>query len=205
MYWLSLIRSSEHNIYNNSSSNSCYITTLSNSTFIINTSKSNLTFRNYKKPFYKCSKQHSTIKEIALIDFNLRNSRPSSSINLEDPIIYRSQLEQSIDLNSVNFINRNLILQLITPYSLHIPLLNLSISLNSYSNLEFYTDGSLVREDDIPIMGYGWIFTTDLTTNITHSGASREWPSSTKAELLAIITTLIVCPPNSTITVSFGD
>ncbi|CAG8722262.1 19707_t:CDS:2 [Rhizophagus irregularis] len=104
----------------------------------------------------------------ALIDFNLRTSRPSpSNINLEDPILYRSQLQQSIDLNHVNFLNRNLIIQLVNPNLLHIPLLNLSLKLKSYTNLEFYTDGSLVREDDIPTMGYGWIFSSDLTTNIT--------------------------------------
>ncbi|PKY55690.1 hypothetical protein RhiirA4_475331 [Rhizophagus irregularis] len=193
---------SEHNIYNNTPTNNCYITSLSNSTFIINVSKSNLTFQNYRKPFYKCAKQHSTIKQIAIIDFNLRSSRPTpSNTNSEDPIIYRSHLQQSIDLNSVNFLNRNLIIQLVQPNSLHIPLLNLSLQLNSYTNLDFYTDGSLVRDNDIPTMGYGWIFTSDLTTNITHSGASCEWASLTKAELLAIITALIVCPPNSTITI----
>ncbi|CAB4391259.1 unnamed protein product [Rhizophagus irregularis] len=50
-------------------------------------------------------------------------------------------------------------------------------------------------------MDHGWIFSSDLNANITYSGASREWASSTKAELLAIITALIVCPPSSTITI----
>ncbi|PKY17906.1 hypothetical protein RhiirB3_430623 [Rhizophagus irregularis] len=50
-------------------------------------------------------------------------------------------------------------------------------------------------------MGHGWIFSSDLNANITYSGASREWASSTKAELMALITALIVCPPNSTITI----
>ncbi|PKK63163.1 hypothetical protein RhiirC2_789305 [Rhizophagus irregularis] len=76
-----------------------------------------------------------------------------------------------------------------------------SSSLALYTNLEFYTDGSLVRDDNIPTMGHGWIFSSDLNANITYSGASREWASSTKAELLAIITALIVCPPSSTITI----
>ncbi|PKK41383.1 hypothetical protein RhiirC2_804868, partial [Rhizophagus irregularis] len=135
---------SEQNIYNNNSSNSCYITTLSNYTFIINVSKSNLSFPNYRKPFYKCVCQHSTIKQTALIDFNLCTSPPvNSDSNIEDPIIYRSQLQQFIDLVSINFINKNLILQLVQPNSLHIPLLKLASSLALYTNLEFYTDGSL--------------------------------------------------------------
>ncbi|EXX70865.1 hypothetical protein RirG_083660 [Rhizophagus irregularis DAOM 197198w] len=174
---------SEQNIYNNNLTNNCYITSLSNFTFIINVSKSNLTFPNHKKPFYKCIKQHSTIRQIALIDYNLRNSRSTPN------------------LNSINFLNRNLILQLVQPNILHIPLLNLVSGLETYTNLEFYTDGLLVRGDDIPTMGYGWIFTTDMNANITYLGASREWASSTKAKLLAIITALIVCPPNSNITI----
>lgn len=65
----------------------------------------------------------------------------------------------------------------------------------------FYTDGSLSRDDDIPIMGFGWIFTSDLSMNIKYSGSCKEWASSTKAELVAIITALIVCPPHSTINI----
>ncbi|PKK62779.1 hypothetical protein RhiirC2_789854 [Rhizophagus irregularis] len=121
--------------------------------------------------------------------------------NIEDPIIYRLQLQQFIDLFPINLTNKNLILQLVQPNSLHLSLLKIVSSLASYTNLEFYTDGSLVRDDDIPTMGHGWIFSSDLNANITYSGASREWASSTKAELLAIITALIVCPPSSTITI----
>ncbi|PKY54421.1 hypothetical protein RhiirA4_426769 [Rhizophagus irregularis] len=50
-------------------------------------------------------------------------------------------------------------------------------------------------------MGYGWIFTSNLTENIKFSGSTKEWPSSSKAELIAILTTLIVCPPNSNISI----
>ncbi|PKY51827.1 hypothetical protein RhiirA4_469090 [Rhizophagus irregularis] len=48
------------------------------------------------------------------------------------------------------------------------------------------------RDDDIPIMGYGWIFSSDLKANIKFSGSCKEWASSTKAELMAILTTLII-------------
>ncbi|GBC13240.2 ribonuclease H-like domain-containing protein [Rhizophagus irregularis DAOM 181602=DAOM 197198] len=50
-------------------------------------------------------------------------------------------------------------------------------------------------------MGFGWIFTSDLSMNIKYSGSCKEWASSTKAELVAIITALIVCPPHSTINI----
>ncbi|PKB94808.1 hypothetical protein RhiirA5_438002 [Rhizophagus irregularis] len=41
-------------------------------------------------------------------------------------------------------------------------------------------------------MGHSWIFSSDLNANINYSGASQEWASSTKAELMAIITALII-------------
>ncbi|PKY55539.1 hypothetical protein RhiirA4_427591 [Rhizophagus irregularis] len=50
-------------------------------------------------------------------------------------------------------------------------------------------------------MGYDWIFSTDLTANINYLGSCKEWASSTKAELVAIITALIVCPSQSTVTI----
>ncbi|PKY54146.1 hypothetical protein RhiirA4_472792 [Rhizophagus irregularis] len=190
---------SEHNIHYNNTSKTCYITSLSNSTMIVQVSKSNLTFPNHKKPIYKCVKHFTTIQQHAIIDFNLRNSRSTIDPTIQSNFItYRSQLEQHIDLNSINSLNKNLILQLISPNPLHISLLKISSLLSSYTNLEFYTDGSLQRDDDIPIMGYGWIFTTNLIEDIKYSGSCKNWPSSSKAELIAILTAL-VCPPQSSI------
>ncbi|PKK40981.1 hypothetical protein RhiirC2_805137, partial [Rhizophagus irregularis] len=63
--------------------------------------------------------------------------------NIDDPIIYRSQLQQFIDLSSINSTNKNLILQLVQPNSLHLSFLKIVSSLALYTNLEFYTDGSL--------------------------------------------------------------
>lgn len=117
--------------------------------------------------------QYSTIRQLAIITFNLRNSRITEDMNrTEDPIIYHSRLQSDIDLDSINILNRNLLLPLILPNSLHISLLNFSFQLNSFTNLEFYTDGSLSRDDDIPIMGYGWLFTTDLT-DLTKSNSNE--------------------------------
>jgi ribonuclease HI len=50
-------------------------------------------------------------------------------------------------------------------------------------------------------MGFGWLFTTDLALDIKYLGSCKEWASSTKAELIAIITAMIVCPPHSSITI----
>ncbi|PKY36323.1 hypothetical protein RhiirB3_458661 [Rhizophagus irregularis] len=69
----------------------------------------------------------------------------------------------------------------------------------SFTNLEFYTDGSLKTDDDNPRMGFGWLFTTDIDLNIEFASATDQWASSTRAEIMAVLTCLIVCPPNSSV------
>ncbi|CAB4398953.1 unnamed protein product [Rhizophagus irregularis] len=96
-------------------------------------------------------------------------------------------------------INHRLVNGLLLPndiFSEFYPLIN---TLASFINLEFYTGGSLKIEDDNPRMGFGWIFTTDTRLNMRFSGATKHWPSSTRAEIMAVLTCLIVCPPNSSI------
>lgn len=66
-----------------------------------------------------------------------------------------------------------------------------------FLSLEFYTDGSLVHFSTCSIMEYGWIFSTDPLLDIKYTGSAIYWASSIKAEILAILTSLIVCPPNS--------
>ncbi|PKC61825.1 hypothetical protein RhiirA1_465969 [Rhizophagus irregularis] len=46
------------------------------------------------------------------------------------------------------------------------------------------------RDDDVPIMGY---------EDIKYLGSCKEWPSSSKAELVAILTALITYPPESNV------
>ncbi|CAG8688016.1 17214_t:CDS:2, partial [Rhizophagus irregularis] len=67
--------------------------------------------------------------------------------------------------------------------------------------LEFYTDGSLLRYNDSSIMGFGWILTNDINLDLKFSGKTVEWASSTRAEIFAILTCLIICPPNSHVTI----
>ncbi|PKY23739.1 hypothetical protein RhiirB3_438036 [Rhizophagus irregularis] len=69
----------------------------------------------------------------------------------------------------------------------------ISINLSSFTILDIYTDGSYDPtniHEGFP-MGYGWT-TSNLTgTNITYNGSLRFFPSSTKAETMAILTALI--------------
>ena len=72
--------------------------------------------------------------------------------------------------------------------------------------LEFYTDGSLDSSkrssDDATIMGSSWIVPN---LNISYSCASINWPSSTKAELVAIWTAMLAAPSDCSIVNIYTD
>ncbi|RGB42946.1 hypothetical protein C1646_750314 [Rhizophagus diaphanus] len=147
---------SERNIYNQNPSKTCYISIPSNTTFIIHTSKSNLTFPQYDKPIYKCVKQYPTLKQTVIIDYNRRNNSTNETVfGLEETLLHDLVLINTIELKQINHLNRNLILQLILPVSLHSNLLQISLKLCLFTTLVFYTDGSLSRDEEIPIIGYG--------------------------------------------------
>ncbi|CAG8581206.1 7946_t:CDS:2, partial [Gigaspora margarita] len=73
-------------------------------------------------------------------------------------------------------------------------------------NLAFYTDSSLMlREEsspDIAQIGFSWVL-VDLVKNIVidDCGKTSLWPFSTKPELLAIWSALLVCPKESVVTI----
>ena len=68
----------------------------------------------------------------------------------------------------------------------------------STSHFKFYTDGSLLIKTDngISAMGAGWV---NCSSQITGNFALKEWPSSTKAELAAILAVLLIILSNSNI------
>ena len=60
---------------------------------------------------------------------------------------------------------------------------------------EFYTDGSLKnRGYDNSLMGSAWIQTLGPNPNTTFQNSSLNWPSSSKAEAIAIFTALLTVP-----------
>ncbi|PKY17728.1 hypothetical protein RhiirB3_430406 [Rhizophagus irregularis] len=95
--------------------------------------------------------------------------------------------------------NDHLISSLILQDSIISELKNLALMLNDFTTLQFYTDGSYQNNNtgNEPPMGYGWILANHLNDNIFYSGSLKFFPSSTKAETMAILTALIICPPNS--------
>jgi ribonuclease HI len=60
------------------------------------------------------------------------------------------------------------------------------------NSVEIYTDGSL----DNNIMGYGWILLTEKE-EILFQGKIEKFPSSTRAELMAILTVLVTLAPHT--------
>jgi ribonuclease HI len=70
--------------------------------------------------------------------------------------------------------------------------------IKSWKRVEIYTDGSLDRDQNYKTtMGIGIIFVNPETnTTITFSGKTIEWPSSTTAELTAILTALVIVGTN---------
>jgi len=67
----------------------------------------------------------------------------------------------------------------------------LATTLRHYKDLQFYTDGSLQRDQNfIDSMSIGWICINNK--NFTFFASTILWSFSTKAEMLACLTTLIV-------------
>ncbi|PKY59655.1 hypothetical protein RhiirA4_482588 [Rhizophagus irregularis] len=92
--------------------------------------------------------------------------------------------------------NDRLINNLIEHEDVVTKLQDLAEILNHFNPIQFYTDGSYQNDflnTEAP-MGYGWT-TSNLMVNLTHSGSLKFFPSSTKAEVMAILTALIVSPP----------
>src|SRR2546423_1892215 len=73
----------------------------------------------------------------------------------------------------------------------------LSIDLDT---IEFYTDGSLAenKSSGKMVMGSGWV---SLHGNRSFCCKTSTWPSSTRAELLAIYTALLTVPNNKSVVI----
>jgi ribonuclease HI len=72
-----------------------------------------------------------------------------------------------------------------------------------FSLLDFYTDGSYKSDAAPPesLIGYGWTTSNLPGINVSYNGALEYFPSSTKAETMAILTVLTISPANSLINI----
>jgi len=116
----------------------------------------------------------------------------------------RQDIDRPVD-NPLNHsisiaVNEELIDQFIdTPELIH-SLKNIATVLRPYDDVQFYTDSSLQRDPSfIDSMGISWI---NVNQKQVHFSASAIlWPSSTKAEMLACLSALIVAPPRTQVTI----
>ncbi|PKY63027.1 ribonuclease H-like protein, partial [Rhizophagus irregularis] len=79
----------------------------------------------------------------------------------------------------------------------------IAVTLAPFSDLEFFTDGSYDSTHALAgfPMGYGWTTSNLFNCNITYNGSLKFFPSSTKAETMAILTALVVCPEFGIVTI----
>jgi ribonuclease HI len=138
---------------------------------------------------------HPYYRLLAYNDFLASTGRINSlNLTVQSP-------PSTIDSNSAK--NIKLINALISHSSIQHLLIEKSRILHPFVNIDFYTDGSFSQHfepNEFP-MGYGWTTSNLSPVNITFNGSLRYFPSSTKAEIMAILTSLIVAPPKSHINI----
>ncbi len=77
---------------------------------------------------------------------------------------------------------------------------HIAIILRPYKDVQFYTDSSLQWDPSfIDSIGISWININQ--ENVQFSASAILWPSSTKAEMLAYFSTLIVASPKAQVTI----
>ena len=76
--------------------------------------------------------------------------------------------------------------------------------INNRKSYQFYTDGSLKQIDNNIVMAIGWIQVESINSKkiiAEFNAANIEWPSSTKAEIIAILSALLVVTSNSNVVI----
>ncbi|GBB92707.1 hypothetical protein RclHR1_20450001 [Rhizophagus clarus] len=145
--------------------------------------------------------QHSTVTRdrYCLIPVNI-NSHLQQAINHSILLSVISTIDKKIIINNISSSHLcqpdNQFLQHFE-YNIKLEALyDIQQHLKDEDDLTFYTDGSLINANtQAASMSAGFICILDMN-NITHSFTStiENWPSSLRAELFAILLTLVVLP-----------
>ncbi len=107
-------------------------------------------------------------------------------------------LEPVVVLHEDNGINANLIRLLITSSIHQSNLIRMSWNFRHYNHVTYYTDGSVQNLGNLNIKSASaWIEISTVTPTSYTTAISNEWTSSTKAELIALVTALITAPAHS--------
>src|ERR1043166_5643843 len=126
-------------------------------------------------------------------DIMLRNLQ--SSINVMDSVIISLDIDQEKERDLNLICDGNIKVEQL----LEILRDNVIKNRKSY---HFYTDSSLKKIDNNIVMAMGWIQVESIDSkNIIaeFNAANIEWPSSTKAEIIAILSALLVVTSNSNV------
>src|SRR5205085_7521908 len=84
--------------------------------------------------------------------------------------------------------------------NLNTTITSMSHSLQTYSSLSFYTDGSLVNVTSTEArMGAAFILSEPVELNLQLAVSTTTWPSAYKAELLAVFLALLVASNNCSV------
>ncbi len=111
-----------------------------------------------------------------------------------------SPLDSFLDSPSPIQLNIDLIDQFIDAPVLSLNLKALINSLNQYTDLQFYTDGSLQKDPTfIDSMGLGWICANNEA--LIFSTSTILWSSSIKAEMMAVLTVLLTVLARAKLTI----
>ena len=133
--------------------------------------------------------------------FNLpqtRRFRPASPnitiTSTESPITPEIHMHNSLEISLISRATNNTIIQKQLTDLFH------NFSASSLPIIEIYTDGSLAENKSSGQyeMGSGWI---SVENNCSFYCSTKTWPSSTRAELLAIYTALLTLPLKQSVSI----
>ncbi|CAB4418532.1 unnamed protein product [Rhizophagus irregularis] len=115
------------------------------------------------------------------------DTAPSTSNDTSDPLLRTRSIIDSALLCDNNIKNS---------------LYNIASKFLSYTNFQFYSDGSVIAIGTLDCKsGFGWIQTNPIIPKITFIGSTIFFPSSFKSESFAILTILLTLPDNSLCTI----
>jgi ribonuclease HI len=80
-------------------------------------------------------------------------------------------------------------------------LIAINIKISAFTNFTAYTDGSLTTIYHKQYMGFGWTLTDQSQHEHHFQGQTSHFPSSTRAEIMAILTLIYILPHESNINI----
>ncbi|GBB96553.1 hypothetical protein RclHR1_02780016 [Rhizophagus clarus] len=136
-----------------------------------------------------------TLRAQALADYSSNLSKQNPNNNSSISSSFSHVITHSCKFLDLFFLDNNTI----------IALNRIAHSLSQYINISFYTDSSCITDHSTKsVMGIGWVVTnppSPLLSTLQFSCKAYKFLSSTKAEALALVSALAICPQHSNITI----